>query len=108
MIGQNFVQPVLYFDYVAGVDVNVNRLAFGRSEQLVNHYFGIRQGKTLSFGSGREQNRRARSRDADANGGNIGLNVLNGVVNRQERRNHSSRRIYIKLDVFFWVLRLQK
>ncbi len=64
--------------------------------------------KRLPLAPGRQQERAHARRLPYAQGGNVGLDELHGVVDRESRRHHAARRIDVERDVLVGILGLQK
>ena len=60
------IQPSLDVENLAGMDLDVGRLALKAAGGLVGHDPGVRQGEALAFGAGAKQKRAHRGRLADA------------------------------------------
>ena len=70
----------------------------------MDHDLRIRQGQTLALGAGREQERPHRCSQADANGGNIRLNVLHGIIDGETCGHAAAGAVDIKLNVLIGIL----
>ena len=73
----------------------------------MDHNLGIGQGDALSLRAGREQERAHRSRHADADGGNVRLDVLHRVIYGEAGGNAAAGAVYIELDVLIGILRFK-
>src|SRR5258707_442318 len=73
---------------LVGLDLHVARLAVAAlGGRLVDQDPRVRQGDALALGARREQHRRRTGRLADAAGGDLRLDELHAVVDRQHRRH---------------------
>ena len=73
----------------------------------MDHDLGVRQGEALALRAGRQQECTHGRSHADADRGNIALDILHGVVNRKSGRYHAARAVDVELNVLVGVLRLQ-
>lgn len=71
----------------------------------MDHNFGVREGKALALLTGREENRAHGSREADADGRDVRLDVVHRVENGEAGRDVAARGVDIERDVFFRVFR---
>ena len=90
------------------MDRHVGRLALRPAHDLMDQDFAVRQDAPLTFGPGRQQQRRRRCRQSDADRRHVSFDILHRVIDRQGRRHLSAGRIDIQLDVFLGILRIQK
>src|SRR3989344_3394935 len=74
----------------------------------MNHYFCIGKSKSFSLSPRGKKPGAARGSHADADSGNIRLNVIHGINHGQSGRSRSARRIYVKRDIFLRILKLEK
>ena len=68
---------------------------------LVNEDARIGQSETFAFGAGSQQQRSHRSTLADADRRHVRANELHRVVDRHARRDRTTRRVDVDVDVFF-------
>ena len=76
VLGENAVHPRLDGFQTLQVDSHIRDLTLGTRGGLVDHDLGIGQRHTLALGAGAQQERAHRSRQTDADGRDIALNVL--------------------------------
>src|SRR5215218_4289271 len=105
--GQDLVQHPAHADDLAGLDLDVDRLALGPAGRLVDQDAGMGKAEALARGPGGQQHGRGRGGLAHAGGGHVGLDVLHGVVDGQQGRDRPPGRVDVELDVLVRVLRLQ-
>src|SRR5215218_2889010 len=105
--GQDLVQHPAHADDLAGLDLDVDRLALGPARRLVDQDAGMGQAEPLARGAGGQQHGRGRGGLAHAGGGHVRLDVLHGVVDGQQRRYRPAGRVDVQLDVLVRVLGLQ-
>ena len=74
---------------------------------LVEQDAGVRQGEALALRARRQQHRRRRRRLPEADRGDVGLDVLHRVVDREQRGDVAARRVDVDVDVLVGVLRLE-
>jgi hypothetical protein len=67
----------------------------------------IREGEPLPTGSRGQKDGGGRGRLAHADGGDVGSDVLHGVVDPQEGRARAPRGVDVEVDVLLWVLGLE-
>ncbi len=108
VLRNEFIERVLHLHDVFRVDRDIRRLAFRATERLVNHDFGMFQGKSLSLLSAHENDRSAAGRHTEADRGDIGFDVLHGVVHRHRRGHLAAGRIDVEGDVLLRILFFQK
>ena len=80
VLGENVIEAIFDTEDAFGADFDIAGLAFHTAHYLVNHNLGVGQGKALSFGAGGEQKRAHTGGHANANGADIGFDVLHGVI----------------------------
>ena len=83
VLGQDLVQPVARLEHLARMDLDVRRLALKAAQRLMDHHARVRQAEALALGAAGEQHRAHAGRLADADGADVGLDELHGVVNRE-------------------------
>ena len=75
--------------------------------RLVEQHPGVREGQALARRARRQQHGRGRGRLPEADRGDVGLDVLHGVVDREQRRDVAAGRVDVDVDVLVGVLRLE-
>ena len=93
---------------LAGLDLDVRRLAARAAEGLVDHDAGVRQGEATAFLTGREQDGAHAHRVTDADGRHGAADVLHGVVDREAGVDHAAGAVHVELDVLVRVLALEE
>ena len=73
----------------------------------MDHYLGVRQDDALARCASSKQNRPHRRCKPHADGGNIALDVLHGVIDGEAGRNRASRRINVERDILIGINRFQ-
>ena len=73
----------------------------------MDHDLGIGQRHTLALGAGAQQKRAHRSRQTDADGRDIALNVLHGVVDGHTCGDAAAGAVDIELNVLIRILGFQ-
>ena len=107
--GQDLVEAVAHHQHVLGVDLDVGLLPLkARQPGLMDQHPAVGQERALALGPRRQQHRRHRRRLPDAVGGDVGLDVLHGVVHRQPGGHRTARRVDVEVDVALRVLRLEE
>ncbi len=102
------IEGVAGFENFASVNIDVGRLALEASKRLVNHDARMRQRVAFAFGASVEQKRAHRCSLAHAQGRNIAMQPLHGVVDRQPCADVAARRVDVQHDVFFWIFRIKE
>src|SRR3989344_6978065 len=74
----------------------------------MNHDFSIGKSKSFPLSPGRKKPGAARGSHANADSGNIRLNVIHGINHGQSGRSRSTWRIDVKRDIFLRILKLEK
>ncbi|MMZ65249.1 hypothetical protein D1872_276450 [compost metagenome] len=74
----------------------------------MNHNFAVRQRVSFARRTGIQQESAHGSREAHANRGNVGLNVLHRIENGHTGCDGAARAINVKMDVFPRIFRVQK
>ena len=96
-----------------GVDLDVGGLAgeaaalAAGDQRLMDHDLGIGQRKTLALGAACQQECAHGSRHAHADGGNIALDILHGVVDGHAGTDGAAGAVDIQADVLVRVLPFQ-
>jgi hypothetical protein len=107
VLGHDLVQQLPQPDDLAGLDLDVGRLAAGTTGRLVDQDGRVGQGVALALGAGGQDGRGGRGGHAHADGGHVRLDVLHGVVDRQQVGDRPAGRVDIERDVLVGVLALQ-
>ena len=74
----------------------------------MDHDTGMGQGKPFALGSGCQEDGGHRGCHADANGRNIGTDVLHGVINGQSSTHTAARAIDVEMDILIRIFRFEK
>ena len=101
MFGQQFVQGGFGFEQLAGMDFNVGCLSTqtAANQRLVNHDAAVRQGIAFAFGTGGQQEGAHARCLTEAEGGDVGLDEIHGVVDGHTGGDGTTRRIDVEMDV---------
>ena len=75
--------------------------------RLVEQDPGVRQREALALGAGGQQHGGGRRGLAEADRGDVGLDVLHRVVDREQRRDVAAGAVDVDVDVLVGVLRLE-
>lgn len=73
----------------------------------MDHDVGVGQGVTLALGACRKQERAHRSCHTHADGGNVALDILHGVIDRHTVGHGAAGRIDIQADILVGILTLE-
>ena len=77
------------------------------NQRLMDQDLRIRQGETLTLGAAGQQKCTHGSSHAHADGGNIALDILHGIVDGHTVGNGTARAVDVEADIFFGVLPFQ-
>ena len=83
VVGVDLVGALADVEDLAGVDLDVGGLALEARRRLVDEDPAVGQREALALGPAGQQQRAHRHRDPDADGGDVGLDELHRVVDRQ-------------------------
>ncbi|MCY1173553.1 hypothetical protein D9M73_137170 [compost metagenome] len=72
------------------MDVDVRRLALETAQRLVNHHARVRQAETLALGAASQQESAHAAGLTDADGRDVRLDELHGVVDRHARSHRTA------------------
>src|SRR6185312_17418210 len=109
VFGQNLVGNHPQAQNLAGVDVNIGRLAAQPAHRgLVDEDPRGGQGEALALGPGRQQGGRHAGRLADAYGGDIGADELHGVVDGQTGGDRATGAVDVERNILFRVFGLEE
>jgi hypothetical protein len=98
-IGHGAVEHFLHPQDFPGFDFDIARLSLRRSPQrLVDHDPAMRQGQALAFRACRQQKGTHRCGQPDADGDDVTLHVLHGVVDRQASGDRSTWGVDVQVD----------
>ena len=89
------------------MDRHISDLTLRAGGRLMDHDLGIRQRVALALGARGQQERAHRSRHADANGRNIALDIVHGVVNRHACGYGAAGAVDIQRNILIRVLCFQ-
>ena len=87
-----------------GLNLDIGALSLTAAGGLMDHYFGVRQRYALALCSGGEEKSAHRRGHADADGGDIGLDILHGIIYRKTGGNAAAGAVDIELYVFIRIL----
>ncbi len=99
VLGDDFVELFLELDDLADGDFHVGSLSVGPTHRLVNHHAAVGKGGAHTFLAGTEQHAGHRGGKAGADGGNLGLDVLHGVVDTEAGIDGASGGVEVDLDI---------
>ena len=74
----------------------------------MNHDPGVGEADPLAFGARTEKKCAHASCQTETDGGNIGPDVLDGVINAHTSGYRTTRGVDVEVDVFFWVFCVQQ
>ena len=89
------------------IDLHIGDLALGAGGGLMDHHLCVGQGDTLTLSAGGQQECAHTGSHADADGRNIALDILHGVINSHAGRHGAAGAINVHLNVLVGVLRFQ-
>src|SRR5699024_700325 len=104
---EDSVQLILHAQDVVGVNADIRSLPLGAAAGLVDHNFAVGQGKALAFRARGQQKGAHAGGHPQANGGNITLDILHGIINSHTIGNHAARAVNIQRDVLLRILSFQ-
>ena len=113
ILAEHAVHLFLDLHKVVGMDLDVACLAgkatslAAGNQRLMDQDLRIRQGKTLTLGAAGQQKCTHGSSHAHADGGNIALDILHGIVDGHTVGNGTARAVDVEADIFFGVLPFQ-
>src|SRR4026208_509762 len=108
MFGHDLIEAFSDFQDLSGLNVDFSGLPLKSAHGLVNHDPCIREGESLAFGSGGEQESSHAGGLSQADGIDRRFHILHGIVNTQSCRDTSPGGIDVEIDVLFRVLRFEK
>ena len=94
---------------MVGSDLNIGALTgqTAGNQRLVDHDLAVRQSDTLSLCTGRQQECTHRSSHTDANGRNIALDILHGVVDCHAGSDRTAGAVDVQRNILLIVLSFQ-
>ena len=98
----------LEVDDLLGLDRDVGRLALHGPRRLVHQDARVRQGVALARGAGAQQELAHAGGQPDADGRDVGPDVLHGVVDGQAVGDRAARGVDVERDVLVGVLGLEE
>ena len=104
---QDLVEQVAHPQDLACLDLDVGCLAGAAPPWLVQQHAGVGQRQALALRAGREQDGRRRSGLPEADGADVGLDVLHRVVDREQRGDVATGAVDVDVDVAVGVVRLE-
>ena len=104
VFGQYFCDAVFEEDAFFEHDFLVGDFAFGAGGGLVDHDAGVGEGKAFAFGAGAEEESAHGGLEADADGLDVWLDVLDGIVDGEAVVNAAAGGVDVEFDVFFGIL----
>src|SRR3954451_8249315 len=107
VIGNDSIQALAYIDDLLGVDLDVSGLTLEARTDLVDEDLGVGQRHALALRAARQQEGAHAHRDADADGLDVGLDELHGVVDREAGVDAAARRVDVDRDVLVGILGLE-
>ena len=107
MLGDDLVEELPVPQDLLGLDLDVHGLPLSPAVRLVQQDAGVRQGEPLALGPRQQQHGGRRRRLAHDDGGDVGPDVLHGVVDGEQRRDVAARRVDVQVDVLGGILRLE-
>src|SRR5207302_6568045 len=108
VLGQDLVQPVARLEHFLGMNLHIRRLSLKAAEGLVNHHARVREAVALAARAAGEEHGPHAGRLADADGADVRLDELHGVVDRQSRAHDAARGIDVERNVLVGVLGLEE
>ena len=104
VLGEDAVHFILDFEDMFRLNFDVARLTLRTAEGLMDHDLAVGQSKALALcAAGQEEGAHA-CRHADADGGDVAMDVLHGVVDRHARRHAAAGAVDVQADVLVHVL----
>jgi hypothetical protein len=91
------VEGVFHAQNLLGLDGDIRGLPLKSAHGLVDHDARVGQGIAFFVSTGSQQECPHAGGLADAHGGDIGFDVLHGIVNRQPGGDDATRRVDVKL-----------
>ena len=108
MFSHDLVESFADFQDLSGMNVDFSGLPLKSAHGLVNHDPRIRQGESLAFRSGRQQEGAHAGRLAQADRIDRRFHILHGVINAQSCRDASAGGIDVEIDVLFRIFRFEE
>ena len=108
VLGQHAREQVAHAQDLLGLQLDVAGLALDTAPGLVQQDAGVRQREALALGPGRQQHRGGRGGLAEAEGGDVGLDELERVVDGEQRRDLAAGRVDVEVDVLVRLLGLEE
>ena len=93
------VQGILHPENFAGLDVDVCGLALEAARRLVEHDAGVGQGEAFALGPGGQQKRSHAGGLPDADGRDIGPDVLHRVVDGEPAGDNAPGGVDVDVNV---------
>ena len=78
------------------------------NQRLVNHHAAVRQGEAFALGAGSEQHCAHACRLAEAEGGDVRLDEVHGVVHRHACGDGAAGRVDVEVDVLVGIFRFKE
>ena len=105
VLGEDLLEQVAHPQDLLGRQLEVGDLAVADlAVGLVEQDPAVRQGEALALGAGGEQHRGRRRRLAEADRGDVVLDELHRVVDREQRRDVAAGAVDVDVDVLVGVL----
>ena len=108
MVGQQLVQAGLDIEDFLGVDLDIGGLTLEAAQRLVDHHARVRQAVTLALGTSSQQEGAHAAGLADADGRDVRLDELHGVVDRHAGGDGTARRVDVQMDILVRVFRFKE
>ena len=86
------------------LDLNVRRLSLCSSKRLMDHNTGMREGIAFSLRTRRQENRAHARRLSNTDRGDIRLDILHGIIDRQSCRDNTAGAVDVKGDILIGIL----
>ena len=105
--GVDLIDPRAELEDLAGLDLDLGRLAFETGGGLVHEDAAVGERRALALGAAGQQQRAHRHRDADAHRRDVGLDEVHRVEDRKARVDRAAGRVDVDRDVLVRIHRLQ-
>ncbi|VXA83560.1 conserved hypothetical protein [Aeromonas veronii] len=105
---QALVQGIFDLQDLLGVDLDIRCLTLEATQRLVDHHAGVRQAETLALGAASKQEGTHGAGLPHADGADIRLDELHGVVDGHTCSHRTTRRVDVNIDVLVRILGLEE
>src|SRR5437763_3040578 len=106
--GKHLVEEIAHPHDLLGLQLDVGGLPGGTAVRLVDEDAGMGKCETLALGAGGQQDRCGRRRLSVAERGDLVLDVLQGVVDREQGGDVAARAVDVQADVLVGALGFQE